>query len=55
MRLRSYMPKVSAEISPELNQKLKEYVVKTRGTLRGSQGTVIAEAIKEFLDRHANG
>jgi predicted transcriptional regulator len=48
------MPKVSAELSPEINQKLKEYIVKTKGTLRGSQSTVIAEAIKEFLERHAN-
>ncbi len=54
MLSRSYMPKVSADITPELNQKLKEYVVKTRGTLRGSQGAVIAEAIKEYLERHAN-
>jgi hypothetical protein len=48
------MPKVSADISPEINQKLKEYIVKTRGTLRGSQSIVIAEAIAEYLDRHAN-
>lgn len=48
------MPKVSADISAELNQKLKEYVVKTKGTLRGSQGAVIAEAIREYLERHAN-
>ncbi len=54
MRLRAYMPRVSADISKELNQKLKEYIVKTKGTLRGSQGEVIAEAIKEFLERHAN-
>ncbi len=47
------MPKVSAEISPEINQKLKEYVVKTKGTLRGSQSGIIAEAIEEYLDRHA--
>jgi len=48
------MPKVSTELSPEINQKLKEYVVKTKGTLRGSQSIVIAEAIKEFLERHAS-
>ena len=47
------MPKVSAEISPEINQKLKEYIVKTRGTLRGSQSEVIADAIKEYLENHA--
>jgi len=47
------MPKVSAEISPEINQKLKEYIVKTRGTLRGSQSEVIADAIKEYLEHHA--
>jgi len=48
------MPKVSAEISQEINQKLKEYVVKTKGTLRGSQSGVIADAIKEYLERHAS-
>jgi hypothetical protein len=47
------MPKVSADISMELNQKLKEYIVKTKGTLRGSQSNVIADAIAEYLDRHA--
>ena len=46
------MPKVSAEISPEVNQRLKEYIVKTKGTLRGSQSGVITEAIEEFLERH---
>jgi hypothetical protein len=54
MLLKAYMPKVSAEITPELNQKLKEYIVKTKGTLRGAQGLVIAEAIKEYLERHAS-
>ncbi len=48
------MPKVSTEISPELNQKLKEYVVKTKGSLRGGQAEIIAEAIEEYLERHAN-
>jgi predicted transcriptional regulator len=48
------MPKVSAEISPEINQRLKEFIVKTKGTLRGSQSEVIAEAIKEYLERHAS-
>jgi hypothetical protein len=46
------MPKVSAEISLEVNQRLKEYIVKTKGTLRGSQSGVIAEAIEEYLDLH---
>ena len=48
------MPKVSAEISPETNQKLKEFIVKTKGTLRGSQSGIIAEAIEEYLANHAN-
>jgi hypothetical protein len=48
------MPKVSADISLEVNQKLKEYIVKTKGTLRGSQSAVIAEAIAEYLDHHAD-
>ncbi len=48
------MPKVSAEITSETNQKLKEYIVKTKGTLRGSQSGVIAEAIEEYLERHAS-
>jgi hypothetical protein len=46
------MPKVSAEISLEINQRLKEYIVKTKGTLRGSQSGVIADAIKEYLEHH---
>lgn len=48
------MPKVSTEITPELNQKLKEYIVKTKGSLRGGQAEVIAEAIEEYLERHSN-
>lgn len=48
------MPKVSAEITPELNQKLKEYIVKTKGSLRGGQAEVIKEAIEEYLERHAS-
>ncbi len=47
------MPRVSADLTPEVNQKLKEYIVKTKGTLRGSQSEVIASAIKEYLERHA--
>jgi hypothetical protein len=46
------MPKVDAEISPELHLRLKEYVARCRGTLYCQQSDIIAEAIEEYLDRH---
>jgi hypothetical protein len=46
------MPRVEAEISPELHIRLKEYVARCRGTLYCQQSEVIADAIEEYLDRN---
>ena len=46
------MPRVEVEISPELHKRLKEYVVRCRGTLYCQQSDVISDALKEFLDRN---
>ncbi|HWQ20369.1 MAG TPA: hypothetical protein VN455_11370 [Methanotrichaceae archaeon] len=46
------MPRVDAQISTELYQRLKEYTAISRGTLYCQESEVIAEAIKEYLDRH---
>ena len=50
MKIKYSMPRVSADISDQLNQRLKEYVVKKRGMLRGGQSEIIAQAIEKFLD-----
>jgi len=46
------MPRVDADISPELWQRLKLYISRTRGALFIQESDVIAEAIAEYLDRH---
>jgi len=46
------MSKVDVELSPELNERLIEYVAKSRGVLYCQRSEVIVEAIKEYLDRH---
>ncbi|MCJ7443429.1 MAG: hypothetical protein MUO26_02670 [Methanotrichaceae archaeon] len=46
------MPRVYAEISPELYGRLKMFISRGRGTLYCQQSEVIAEAIEEYLDRH---
>ena len=46
------MPRVEAAISQKLNKRLTEYVARCRGTLYCQRSDVIAEAIKEYLDRH---
>ena len=45
------MPRVSADISDELNARLKRYVIQKSGMLRGGQSEIIGEAIEEYLDR----
>jgi metal-responsive CopG/Arc/MetJ family transcriptional regulator len=44
------MPRVSADISDELNARLKRYIIMKTGMLRGGQSEIIAEAIKRYLD-----
>ncbi len=44
------MPRVSADISDELNARLKQYVIKKSGMLRGGQSEFIAKAIERALD-----
>ena len=44
------MPRVSADISDELNARLKQYVIKKSGMLRGGQSEIIAKAIEKYLD-----
>lgn len=46
------MPKIEVELSPDLNDRLTSYVVKSRGSLYVQRSEVIAEAIKDYLDRN---
>ncbi len=46
------MPRVDANIDSELYDRLKIYIARCRGTLYCQQSEVIAEAIREYLDRH---
>ncbi|VVB69083.1 Uncharacterised protein [uncultured archaeon] len=46
------MPKVEVELSAELNNRLVEYVAKSRGVLYCQKTDVICEAIEEYLNRH---
>lgn len=55
------MPKIEVELSPDLNERLMSYVVRSRGSLYVQRSDVIVEAIEEYLDknerkvRRANG
>jgi metal-responsive CopG/Arc/MetJ family transcriptional regulator len=46
------MPKIEVEISPDLNERLMSFVVRSRGTLYVQRSEVIVEAIKEYLERN---
>jgi metal-responsive CopG/Arc/MetJ family transcriptional regulator len=46
------MPKIEVDISPDLNERLMSFVVKSRGTLYVQRSEVIVDAIKEYLDRN---
>lgn len=46
------MPRVDADIDTELYDRLRMFIARGRGTLYCQQSQVIAEAIKEYLDRH---
>ena len=50
MLIRSYMPRVSADISDELNKRLKQHIITHSGKLRGGQSEFIAKAIEMALD-----
>ncbi|HPT37588.1 MAG TPA: hypothetical protein PLZ44_04780 [Methanothrix sp.] len=55
------MPKIEVELSPDLNERLMSFVVRSRGSLYVQRSDVIVEAIEEYLDknerkvRRANG
>jgi metal-responsive CopG/Arc/MetJ family transcriptional regulator len=46
------MPKIEVELSSDLNDRLANFVVKSRGSLYVQRSEVIVEAIKEYLDRN---
>jgi len=46
------MPRIEAELDSELYQRLKVYIAKNQGLLYCQQSQVVAEAIKDYLDRH---
>jgi metal-responsive CopG/Arc/MetJ family transcriptional regulator len=46
------MPKIEVELSPDLNERLMSFVVRSRGSLYVQRSDVIAEAIEEYLDRN---
>jgi predicted transcriptional regulator len=45
------MAKIGVTLSDETAQRLREYTVKAKGSLRG-QSEVVEEAVVEFLERH---
>jgi len=46
------MPKIEVDISSDLNERLMNFVVKSRGSLYVQRSEVIVEAIKEYLERN---
>jgi hypothetical protein len=46
------MPKIEVDLSPDLNDRLMNFVVKSRGALYVQRSDVIVDAIKEYLDRN---
>lgn len=46
------MPRVDADLSSDLYDRLKLYIARTQGRLYCQQSDVIAQAIREYLDRH---
>lgn len=46
------MPKIEVDISQDLNERLMNFVVKSRGSLYVQRSEVIVEAIKEYLERN---
>ncbi len=46
------MPKIEVELSPDLNDRLMSFVIRSRGTLYVQRSDVIVEALEEYLDRN---
>ena len=46
------MPKIEVDISQDLNERLMNYVVSSRGSLYVQRSDVIVVAIKEYLERN---
>ncbi len=46
------MPKIEVDLSPDLNDRLMSFVVKSRGALYVQRSDVIVDAIEEYLDRN---
>ncbi|MHC1686449.1 MAG: hypothetical protein AB9879_01815 [Methanothrix sp.] len=46
------MPKIEIELNSDLNDRLMNFVVKSRGTLYVQRSEVIVTAIEEYLDRN---
>jgi len=46
------MPKIEVELDSDLNDRLANFVIKSRGALYVQRSDVIIEAIKEYLDRN---
>ncbi len=46
------MPKIEVELSPDLNDRLASFVIRSRGSLYVQRSDVIVEAIKDYLDRN---
>ncbi|MCX6675553.1 MAG: hypothetical protein NTW84_03935 [Methanothrix sp.] len=46
------MPRIEVELSPDLNDRLMNFVLKSRGTLYVQRSEVIVEAIEDYLDRN---
>jgi len=46
------MPKIEVELSPELSDRLMNFVVKSRGSLYVQRSDVVVEAITDYLDRN---
>ncbi|VVB73084.1 Uncharacterised protein [uncultured archaeon] len=46
------MPKIEVELNCDLNDRLTNFVIRSRGSLYVQRSDVIVEAVKEYLDRH---
>ena len=46
------MPKIEVELDSDLNDRLSNFVIKSRGALYVQRSEVVVEAIKDYLDRN---
>ena len=44
------MPKIEVELDSDLNDRLSNFVIKSRGALYVQRSEVVVEAIKDYLD-----